>query len=183
MKLALNFDQWFYRVILSSQQQNYTQVYQDTTDFVWVKIQRKNSFTLFNKLRSVGFGIAVKNKVMTGAYILASRSGYKNLFIKAERIRFLIRNWFVTKFKNFHGLILPTFPIKPLINENSVESYYDTYTIIANLVGLPCIQIPIGMLSNLMPFGFQVIAKPFDEICLFDTCARLQETCGSITLW
>lgn len=148
-----------------------------------LRFKEKNSFALFKKLRSVGLGISVKRKVMTGAYILASKTGYKNLYKKAERVRFLIRNWFVIKFRQYSGLILPTFPIKELINEIDVEFNYDVYTIIANLVGLPSIQIPIGMLSNLLPFGFQILAKPFDEICLFDTCARVQKTCGSITLW
>ncbi|MGP1927289.1 MAG: amidase family protein, partial [Candidatus Hodgkinia cicadicola] len=148
-----------------------------------LKFKEKNSFALFSKLRSVGFGIAVKQKIMTGAYILTSKSGYRNLYIKADRVRFLIRNWFVIKFKDYTGLILPTFPTKPLTSKRNLEFENDIYTILASLIGLPSIQIPIGISPNLLPFGFQIIAKPFDEICLFDTCARLQETCGLITLW
>ncbi|MGP1912087.1 MAG: amidase family protein, partial [Candidatus Hodgkinia cicadicola] len=148
-----------------------------------LRLKGKNSFELFKKLRSVGFGINIKRKIMTGAYILTSKSGYKNFYKKAERVRFLIRNWFIIKFKNYNGLILPTFPTIQLTNKSNSKFDYDIYTIIANLTGLPSIQIPMGMSSDLLPFGFQVIARAFDEICLFEICKQLQETCGSIILW
>lgn len=147
-----------------------------------LKFKEHNSFILFKKLRSVGFGFDTKRKLMTGAYILASKTGYNNLYKKAERIRYLLRHLLATKFKVYDGLILPTSPLISLTDKSIPQKFTDMYTVIANLTGLPCVQISLGTMNNFLPFGFQVIAKPFDEICLFDICSRLQKLCGLVTL-
>ena len=122
--------------------------------------------TAYSGNRRIGFGPEVKRRIILGTYAL-SAGYYNRYYLKALKIRTLIRRDFEEVFKKFDVLMGPTMPILPFkIGEkiqNPLALYMcDVLTVPANLTGYPAISIPCGF-SNGLPIGLQIIGKPFDE--------------------
>jgi len=133
---------------------------------------------LYRRSRSEGFGDEVKRRIMVGTYAL-SAGFYDAYYLKAQRIRGLIRNDFDTCFKDVDILLSPTTPSTAFkIGEktNDPISMYlsDIYTIAVNLAGLPAISIPAGF-SNHLPVGLQLIGNFFDESRLLNAAHQYQQ--------
>lgn len=125
----------------------------------------------FSKVRS-NFGDEVKRRILIGSYVL-SAGYYGKYYLKAQKIRSVIKDEFIQLFKNYDVLLLPTVPILPFkIGEKiskPIELYYmDICTILANLSGLPAISIPAGFNKDGLPIGFQLMANSFEEQKLID---------------
>ena len=121
---------------------------------------------MYQKTRQQGFGPEVKRRIMIGTYAL-SAGYYDAYYLKAQKVRTLIRDDFQKAFSKYDILICPTAPdVAFKIGEKVADplSMYlsDIATIPVNLAGLPAISIPCGFLDNL-PVGLQIIGKPFDE--------------------
>ncbi|MEM3462806.1 MAG: Asp-tRNA(Asn)/Glu-tRNA(Gln) amidotransferase subunit GatA [Candidatus Bathyarchaeia archaeon] len=119
--------------------------------------------------RGMGFGREVKRRIILGTYALSA--GYRDrYYIRAQKIRTLIREDFGKAFKKFDLIAGPTMPVLPFkIGEklDPLEIYMcDIETVPANLAGMPGISIPCGM-SQGLPVGLQLIAPPFGEELLF----------------
>jgi aspartyl-tRNA(Asn)/glutamyl-tRNA(Gln) amidotransferase subunit A len=138
----------------------------------------ENLVDMYKKTRSAGFGQEVKRRIMIGTYVL-SAGYYDAYYLKAQKVRTLIRQDFERAFKKFDVLITPTSPTVAFkIGEkadNPLAMYLsDIATIPINLAGVPAISIPCGFSKNL-PIGLQIISKPFDEKTLFRTAFAYEQ--------
>ncbi len=120
--------------------------------------------------RSQGFGPEVKRKIILGTYVLSS-GYYEAYYLKAQKVRTLIKQDFDELFKKFDLVIAPTSPTPAFklgakIDNPLQMSLSDIYTISANLAGIPAISIPCGFSSNGLPIGLQILGKPFDEAAI-----------------
>ena len=130
--------------------------YQDT-DSMWEAME---------KTRQHGFGAEVKRRIMLGTYAL-SAGYYDAYYLKAQKVRTLIRQEFDQAFEKFDALVTPTSPTVPFkIGEKAddpLQMYLsDVCTLPINIAGLPAISIPAGFADGL-PIGMQIIGKPFAE--------------------
>ncbi len=118
------------------------------------------------KTRECGFGPEVKRRIMLGTYALSS-GYYDAYYLKAQKVRTLIRREFDRAFEKYDVLVTPTSPTVPFkIGEKAgdpLQMYLsDVCTLPVNIAGLPAISIPAGFADGL-PIGMQIIGKPFDE--------------------
>jgi len=118
------------------------------------------------KTRQYGFGAEVKRRIMLGTYAL-SAGYYDAYYLKAQKVRTLIRQEFDQAFDKFDVLVTPTSPTVPFkIGEKAddpLQMYLsDVCTLPINIAGLPAISIPAGFADGL-PIGMQIIGKPFAE--------------------
>jgi len=127
------------------------------TDSMWEAME---------KTRQFGFGDEVKRRIMLGTYAL-SAGYYDAYYLKAQKVRTLIRREFDQAFEKYDALITPTSPTVPFrIGEkldDPLQMYLsDVCTLPINIAGVPAISIPAGF-DNGLPIGMQVIGKPFGE--------------------
>jgi aspartyl-tRNA(Asn)/glutamyl-tRNA(Gln) amidotransferase subunit A len=125
--------------------------------------------SMFKNSRKKGFGAEVKRRIMLGTYTLSS-GYYDAYYLKAQKVRTLIKSDFDRCFTKCDCLIGPTTPTTAFaIGENTddpLKMYLmDIYTVSVNLAGLPGLVIPCGFAEDL-PVGLQLIGKPFDEATL-----------------
>jgi len=118
------------------------------------------------KTRQFGFGDEVKRRIMLGTYAL-SAGYYDAYYLKAQKVRTLIRREFDQAFEKYDALVTPTSPTVPFkIGEkmdDPLQMYLsDVCTLPINIAGLPAISIPAGFGDGL-PIGMQLIGKPFAE--------------------
>ncbi len=131
----------------------------------------------FIKSRSEGFGEEVKRRILLGNFVLSS-GYYDAYYVKAQKVRRLIKQDFERVFENADLILSPVAPdTAPRIGEleDPMQMYLsDMYTISVNLAGLPALSLPVAMAENGMPVGLQLIAKAFDEQTLFDGALGLE---------
>jgi aspartyl-tRNA(Asn)/glutamyl-tRNA(Gln) amidotransferase subunit A len=125
---------------------------------------------LFSKTRAEGFGSEVKARIMLGTYAL-SAGYYDAYYLKAQKVRTLIKRDFDRAFERFDVLLSPTTPTTAFrIGEKSGDplTMYlsDVCTVPINLAGIPALAVPAGFVDGL-PVGLQLMAKPFDEGTLY----------------
>jgi aspartyl-tRNA(Asn)/glutamyl-tRNA(Gln) amidotransferase subunit A len=133
--------------------------------------------TYFSNVRE-NFGEEVKRRILIGSYVLSS-GYYGKYYLKARRLRSLLRLELLTLFKKYDLLIGPTMPILPFkfgekIDDPMKMYLIDINTVIANLAGIPAISLPIGF-SNGLPIGLQIMAAPFEEQKLLDASYELEK--------
>lgn len=120
---------------------------------------------LYKKSRGHGFGIEAKRRIILGTY-LSDTNNYDKYYLKAQKIRTLIKQDFEAALKKYDFLITPTTPTVAFkIGETNdfLKMYVnDMCTVPVNLSGLPAISIPCGFADGL-PIGLQIIGKAFDE--------------------
>ena len=142
-----------------------------------------NSGTLidmYKSSRSEGFGTEVKRRIMLGTYVL-SAGYYDAYYLKAQKVRRLIKNDFDKAFEKVDLVLTPTAPTTAFkIGEKSndpLEMYLsDIYTTSANLAGIPAISFPYSKDSNGLPIGLQFLSKQFDEPSLLQMCNYISKT-------
>ncbi len=121
---------------------------------------------LYFKSRAEGFGAEVKRRIILGTYVLSS-GYYDAYYLRAQKVRTLIRNDFLATFRDVDALITPTSPMPAFkIGEKAdpLALYLcDIYTIGVNLAGLPGISVPCGFTKSGLPIGAQLIGQPFRE--------------------
>jgi aspartyl-tRNA(Asn)/glutamyl-tRNA(Gln) amidotransferase subunit A len=136
---------------------------------------------LFINTRSEGFGEEVKRRILLGNFVLSS-GYYDAYYLKAQKVRHLIRDEFNKIFEDADLILSPVAPsVAPKIGEveDPLEMYKsDMYTIAINLAGLPALSLPVGRDKNGMPIGLQFIAKAFDEQTLLDGSLSLESAIG-----
>ena len=142
------------------------------------RAESKNTEELFFNTRSEGFGEEVKRRIMLGNFVLSS-GYYDAYYVKAQKVRHLIRDEFNAIFEEADLILSPVAPsVAPKIgkNEDPLEMYKsDMYTLGINLAGLPGISVPVAKNDDGMPVGLQLIAKAFNEKTLFDGAASLEK--------
>jgi len=131
------------------------------------RTEGKNLIDMYEKTRSEGFGDEVKRRIMIGTYVLSS-GYYDAYYLKAQKVRRLIKSDFNEAFQKVDAILTPSTPSSAFkIGEKSndpVSMYLnDIFTVPVNLAGLPGISIPAGLDKKGYPLGLQIIGKPFDE--------------------
>ena len=130
---------------------------------------------LYSASRAEGFGAEVKRRIMLGTYVLSS-GYYDAYYLKALKVRTLIKNDFIAAFKQCDVILSPTTPT-PAFKfgekmQSPLEMYLaDIYNCAANLAGIPAISIPCGVTESGLPVGLQLMAPHFEE-------ARLLQIAG-----
>ncbi|OBR69535.1 aspartyl/glutamyl-tRNA amidotransferase subunit A [Paenibacillus oryzae] len=125
-----------------------------------------NLIDLYRKSRSQGFGPEVKRRIMLGTYALSS-GYYDAYYLKAQKVRTLIKGDFDQAFQKYDLIIGPTAPtpafrIGEQVGDPLTMYLNDICTIPVSLAGVPAISVPCGMADGL-PIGLQIIGKAFDE--------------------
>jgi aspartyl-tRNA(Asn)/glutamyl-tRNA(Gln) amidotransferase subunit A len=129
--------------------------------------------------RDEGFGAEVKRRIMLGTYVL-SAGYYDAYYLKAQRVRTLIKKDFTEAFKRCDVVVTPTAPTSAFkIGEKTqdpLQMYLsDIYTISINLAGLPAISLPCGFDGDGMPIGLQIIGNHFDEATILRTAHAYEQ--------
>ena len=150
----------------------------------------ENLIDMYEKTRSEGFGDEVKRRIMIGTYVLSS-GYYDAYYLKAQKVRRLIKNDFDEAYKKVDAILTPSTPSSAFkIGEklNDPVSMYlnDIFTVPINLAGLPAISIPAGHDNNGFPLGLQIIGKAFDEQNILNIAYSIEKNIGyknHITDW
>ncbi|WP_456401608.1 Asp-tRNA(Asn)/Glu-tRNA(Gln) amidotransferase subunit GatA [Hydrogenimonas sp.] len=133
---------------------------------------------LYLKTRSEGFGEEVKRRILLGSFVLSS-GYYDAYYLKAQRVRHLIKEEFETIFEEADLILSPVAPTPAFrFGEmaDPLQMYLsDAYTIGVNLAGLPAISLPILKTAEGLPVGLQLIGRHFDEQTLFDGALGLEK--------
>ena len=127
----------------------------------------KNLIEMYENTRGEGFGDEVKRRILIGTYVLSS-GYYDAYYLKAQKVRKLIKNDFDKCFKNIDAILTPSTPssaFKVGEKTNDPISMYlnDIFTVPANLAGIPAISIPAGQDNHGRPLGLQLISKALEE--------------------
>jgi len=141
-----------------------------------------NMWEALEKTRQHGFGPEVKRRIMLGTYAL-SAGYYDAYYLKAQKVRTLIRQEFDQAFEKFDALVTPTSPTLPFKIGEKVDDPLQMYlsdvcTLPINIAGLPAISIPAGFADGL-PIGMQIIGKPFAE----ETLLKIAYAYQQLTKW
>ena len=150
----------------------------------------ENLIDMYEKTRSEGFGDEVKRRIMIGTYVLSS-GYYDAYYLKAQKVRRLIKNDFDEAYKEVDAILTPSTPSSAFkIGEklNDPVSMYlnDIFTVPINLAGLPAISIPAGHDKRGYPLGLQIIGKAFDEQNILNIAFSLEKNLSfknNITDW
>jgi aspartyl-tRNA(Asn)/glutamyl-tRNA(Gln) amidotransferase subunit A len=148
------------------------------------RIEGSDPLTLYGRTRGAGFGPEVKRRIILGTYVLSS--GYYDAFyLRAQKVRTLIRQDFLKVFEKVDALVTPTSPTAAFkVGEKSADPLQmylsDIFTISANLAGICGISIPCGFTDNpKLPIGLQLLGKPFGE----ETILRIAQAYEHSTSW
>ncbi len=133
---------------------------------------------MYVQTKSQGFGDEVQKRIMLGSFVLSS-GYYDAYYIKAQKVRHLIKDEYEEIFKDADLILSPVAPtVAPKFGsfKTSLEMYLsDIYTISVNLAGLPAISLPIDKDEDGMPIGLQLIANAYDEQTVFDGALSLEK--------
>lgn len=134
-------------------------------------VSHQSLIDMYKSTRGKGFGEEAKRRIILGTFAL-SHGYYDAYYLRALKVRTLIKHDFDKVFEEFDCIVTPTSPTPAFkIGEKTkdpLKMYLsDIYTISANLAGIPAISIPCGFTKRGLPVGLQVTAKPFDEEVLF----------------
>ena len=141
-----------------------------------------NLIDMYEKTRSKGFGDEVKRRIMIGTYVLSS-GYYDAYYLKAQKVRRLIKNDFDEVYKKVDAILTPSTPSSAFKigekKDDPISMYLnDIFTVPANLAGIPAISIPSGKDKKDFPLGLQLIGKPLDEQKLLNIALAIEKRSG-----
>ena len=147
-----------------------------------LRVPGKNLIDTYEETRSAGFGDEVKRRVLIGTYVL-SAGYYDAYYLKAQKVRTLIKGDFDAAWETVDVVLTPTTPAPAFaIGEKSgdpLQMYLeDIFTVTVNMAGLPGISVPAGLSSEGTPLGLQLIGKPFDEATLLRAGQAIEDAAG-----
>ncbi len=137
---------------------------------------------LYRRSRGEGFGREVKNRILLGTHALSA--GYHDaLYVKALKVRRMIRDDFEKAFASYDVLVAPVAPTTAFrIGEKTDDplAMYlgDVCTVAVNLAGLPAVSVPCGLDARGLPIGIQLIGRPFSESLLLRTAQAVEQAVG-----
>lgn len=136
-----------------------------------LRADEPNLLSMYNQTRSEGFGDEVKRRIMIGTYAL-SAGYYDAFYLKAQKVRTLIKQDFEKAFEEVDVLVSPTAPSTAFVageNDDPLSMYLlDLMTIPVNMAGLPGMSVPCGFDTNGMPIGLQLVSNVLREDLLFE---------------
>ncbi|HMH43989.1 MAG TPA: amidase family protein, partial [Pyrinomonadaceae bacterium] len=139
---------------------------------------------MYRKTRNEGFGAEVKRRIMLGTYVL-SAGYYDAYYLKAQKVRALLRQDFANAFQQCDAILTPTTPTPAFKFGEKVDDplamyLNDIYTVTANLSGVPGISVPCGLSSEGLPIGLQLLGPYWSESTLL-RAAHAYETNSPFT--
>lgn len=136
------------------------------------RVTGRDPIELYSRTRGAGFGSEVKRRIILGTYVLSS-GYYDAYYLRAQKVRTLIRNDFLNAFKSVDAILTPTSPTAAFKlgekSEDPLQMYLtDIFTISCNLAGICGVSVPCGFTSPTegrprLPIGLQLLGKPFGE--------------------
>jgi len=148
------------------------------------RVEGADPIELYARTRGAGFGPEVKLRILLGTYVLSS-GYYDAYYLRAQKVRTLIRNDFLNAFDKVDAIVTPTSPTAAFkIGEkmhDPLQMYLiDIFTISANLAGICGISVPCGFTkSPKLPIGLQLLGKPFGE----ETILKMAHAYEQSTPW
>ena len=148
------------------------------------RVDGDDPIELYCRTRGAGFGAEVKRRIILGTYVLSS-GYYDAYYLRAQKVRTLIRNDFLKAFEKVDAIVTPTSPTAAFkIGEKSddpLQMYLsDIFTISCNLAGICGISVPCGFTkSPKLPIGLQLLGKPFGE----ETLLKIAHAYEMNTAW
>ncbi len=144
-----------------------------------LRIPKDQSGKMFKATRSQGFGKEVKRRILLGTYALSS-GYYEALYLKAQKVRQLVKQDFDKAFQKYSLLLTPTCPtpafkIGEKVSDPLAMYLSDIYTIPVNLAGIPGLSVPVGFSSSGLPLGVQLIAPQFHDFTLLSVGSILEK--------
>ena len=138
-----------------------------------------NLIEMYENTRSEGFGDEVKRRILIGTYVLSS-GYYDAYYLKAQKVRQLIKGDFDQSFKNVDAILTPSTPSSAFQigekKDDPISMYLnDVFTVPVNLAGVPAISIPAGLDKNKLPLGLQLIGKPLAEQTLLNIAYSMED--------
>jgi aspartyl-tRNA(Asn)/glutamyl-tRNA(Gln) amidotransferase subunit A len=147
------------------------------------RVEGADPTELYCRTRGAGFGAEVKRRIILGTYVLSS-GYYDAYYLRAQKVRTLIRQDFLKAFEQVDALVTPTTPTAAFkIGEKSddpLQMYLaDIFTISANLVGICGVSVPCGFTrSPKLPIGLQILGKPFGEETILGIAHAYEQSTG-----
>lgn len=146
---------------------------------------RKDAPTLdgvYELTRAEGFGEEVRNRILMGTYVL-SAGYYDAYYLKAQKVRTLIKRDFVQAFEQVDVLLTPTAPSAAFAQgenaDDPVQMYLnDIFTVPASMAGVPALSVPVGLDAKGLPLGLQIIGRHFDEETVLSVGGALEAAAG-----
>jgi len=137
-----------------------------------------NLIEMYENTRSEGFGDEVKRRILIGTYVLSS-GYYDAYYIKAQKVRQLIKSDFDNAFTKVDAILTPSTPSSAFKigekKDDPISMYLnDIFTVPTNLAGIPAISVPIGHDKNNLPLGLQLIGKPLGEQTLLNLALSME---------
>jgi aspartyl-tRNA(Asn)/glutamyl-tRNA(Gln) amidotransferase subunit A len=141
---------------------------------------KDNLINMYKGTRGEGFGQEAKRRIILGTFAL-SHGYYDAYYLRALKVRALIKNDFDLVFKEFDCIVTPTTPTPAFKIGEKVEDplkmyLSDIYTISVNLAGIPAISVPCGFTSTGLPLGLQILGKPFKEDTILKTAYAYEQS-------
>ncbi|WP_043334982.1 Asp-tRNA(Asn)/Glu-tRNA(Gln) amidotransferase subunit GatA [Belnapia moabensis] len=141
---------------------------------------------LYERTRAQGFGAEVRRRILIGTYVL-SAGYYDAYYLKAQKIRALIKRDFDEAFAKVDAIVTPATPSAAFgmdeKQDDPVKMYLnDVFTVTANLAGLPGLAVPAGLDAQGLPLGLQVIGKAFDEETVFAVGTAIEQAANFTAL-
>ena len=146
-----------------------------------LRVDGRDPFELNSKTRGTGFGLEVKRRIMLGTYVLSS-GYYDAYYLRAQKVRTLIRRDFLEAFEKVDVIVTPTTPTPAFKagekSEDPLQMYLsDIFTISCNLAGICGLSVPAGFSSNpKLPIGMQLLGKPFGEATLLRVARAYEQS-------
>ncbi len=137
---------------------------------------------MYERTRAEGFGKEVQRRVLVGAYVL-SAGYYDAYYLRAQRVRTLIKRDFEAAFEGVDAILAPATPGPAFglgeMEGDPVQMYLqDVFTVTLNLAGLPGLSVPVTLASNGLPLGLQIIGKAWDEAGILGVGHALEARAG-----
>jgi aspartyl-tRNA(Asn)/glutamyl-tRNA(Gln) amidotransferase subunit A len=133
---------------------------------------------MYGATRDQGFGPEVKRRILLGTFVLSS-GYYDAYYVKAQKVRTLIRREFEAAFREVDAIVSPTSPTSAFrLGEKLADplSMYlsDVYTLPASLAGIPAVSVPVAPSPSGLPIGFQIMTPPLRESTAFSLASAVE---------
>jgi len=149
-----------------------------------LRVDGSDPIELYSRTRGAGFGPEVKRRIILGTYVLSS-GYYDAYYLRAQKVRTLIRQDFLKAFEKVDLVVTPTTPTAAFKagekSDDPMQMYLsDIFTISCNLAGIPGVSLPCGFTKNpKLPIGLQLLGKPFGE----ETMLKVAHAYEQSTAW
>ena len=136
-----------------------------------LRVEADSLDDMYGETRAAGFGDEVQRRIMIGTYVL-SAGYYDAYYLKAQKVRRLIKQDFDTAYERVDAILTPAtptaaFPVGRKVDDPVTNFLNDVFTVPANLAGLPGMAVPAGLNAEGLPLGLQILGRPFDEATLY----------------